>query len=79
MRQEAQAGARSPGLCATAQILNVFEEPWNAIVGFNWFTDSTGFFFFKDYFSCAVENYWRESRAGVGDQSGSCYFSLGRK
>lgn len=37
------------------------------------------FFFFKDYFSCAVENDWRESRAGVGDQSGSCYFSLGRK
>lgn len=42
MRQEAQAGARSPGLCATAQILNVFGEPWNAIVGSNWFTDSTG-------------------------------------
>ena len=37
------------------------------------------FFFFKDYFSCAVENDWRESRVGVGDQSGSCYFSLGRK
>jgi len=43
MRQEAQAGARSPGLCATAQTLIVPEELRNALDGFSWFGDSTGF------------------------------------
>ena len=43
MRQEAQAGARSPGLCATAQTLIVPEEPRNALDGCSWFGDSTGF------------------------------------
>ena len=43
MRQEAQTGARSPGLCATAQTLIVPEEPRNALDGFSSFGDSTGF------------------------------------
>lgn len=63
MRQEAQTGARSPGLCATAQTLIVPEEPRNALDGFSSFGDSTGFGggSFKNYFSYKVENVWRES------------------
>lgn len=36
-------------------------------------------YFFRDYFSCNVENDWRETRLNVRDQIGSCCFSSGRK
>lgn len=36
-------------------------------------------YIFKDYFNFKVENDWKESGVGEGDQSGSCCLNSGRK
>lgn len=72
MRQEAARQGQITGLCATAQNLTVPEEPRNALDGFSWFGDSTGFWgaLLRGVLQLQGGKCLEGIRVGMEDQSG---------